>query len=988
MPPEEIESVAHDFLRCVRTELEKERRGLLRYCLHYREDRSWWGPDSEEQPYFFAMLWLTCLVAYGFPSDGGGDFHARMRAALGTAAGLQGGELGELDDVWEDLEKWTHTHPEYRDLALPPRCSHRTIIGRSHFLAFPHRSDRVKLVSVLQTQGLIGQEPPVRPVLEALRKEQAQFSREFRADLHFLLSEYIEQGRDLKESPFWRAVRQAALDIPVHDSTGQACVGHAGLLAEWDDDELLTLFVAFSADWITPVAWPTGPLEFRIGDLSQRAFLDEVQLGQVIAKSVPGFRAGEQRAVEEGFIPLLEEASGLYRVALAEEIASSEMALVREQLVSGIQREFGGRTEPSGVFGWILLTHARFAQRDNLGAELSSVRSLWQTTDAPRPAMVGGIRASGNTFYGLDVYLPLVRTRHAREVTVRSDDGEYEAPCTRVPDNAEHWQLPDAVAEGSRMIGSGSAGYEVIALYDVDILSHRVTRESRTNFSIQIPVLATAFKGLPSGAFRLETCARKGETVIGPQISLSLDFMSTAFDRVLDVLPFDPSARRLGPGFGQMSTTDTGFPWLVVGPKNHPEYLVLDVEDLDTAASPSDHFSPFVGDRRHWAKALSKATPTWWKHGEAYTSEDQWPTQAKELLKKYRQRVNAKHRNVHPVTETHLDSQLRDAPWGVAGSASQSVHDVIAALSENRAGLPLREVHEHISRLLNLGDAHHLREQLVRALVESGAVDSLRRTDGRQTLVVARAPRLLAFRRGPHWVAVLLGVTASPVRNEFRMATARFDGVTLEEGRSANIYLPGMMRVTVAERSQLLALSNELGFLDPEYVRWADRNQLPDPFRISGELCHDPVPDMYVADATWCWSSRSFRRNPEVLAEVSVERRRDGQRVPIYVVKRGDVVVGWSYYRTWALLSAHEAFAQPFLKEEETGTFAVVGDSPLHLPLPLARLCAIVGLGTPGPRTSPTDPLRVEAYCYPFGPHLSRLLRPFLPPSWFLPRES
>lgn len=988
MAQHEVDAVVADFLGCVKTELATPKRSLLRYCLYYREDPSWWGPTSDEQPYFFSMLWLTCLVAYGFPAGVEGDFYTRMRATLDTKVSLQGNALGELDDVWEDLEQWARQRPEYRQLALPHRCPHRTIIGRSHFLAFPHRFDREKLSDVLQVAGLTGHEPPVRLVLEALQAERQRFSVEFRCDLDVLFTDYLDQGRDPKASPFWRAVRQAARDLPTRASVENASTGQATLLAEWDDDDLLTPFVAFSKDWVPPAEWPIGELELGLGELSRRAVLGPEQLLGVLRSPAGVLRPAETRAVDEGFLPLLEEVSGLYRVAVAEEIASCEIALVKEALVAVVRGAFGGRAEESGVHGWAIVTNARFEQRDELGPELSSIRTLLQTTDAPRPTMVGGIRASGDIFYSLEHYLPLVRARCASHVMVRLLDGVDDYSCLRGANESELWRLPAQVLQASRSTHGVDSAYEVRATYAIDLLGRRVTREAKATFRLQSPVLATDYKGVPTGSFRLETCTCGGETVVGPQASLPLGFTTDAFDRALDVLPFDSSARWLGPGLGEMAIRpQAGFPWLVVGPKNRPEYLVLDVEDLDAAPLPDAGSSPSVGDRRHWKKALAKDIPTWWKRGNVYTPEENWPAAARDVLSRYRARIHDKPPVPLLVPETHLDLRLREAPWGVVGASTGSVHDVLAALFQNRTGLPLREIHEHIGRVLNLGEAHQLREQLVRALVESGAVDSLRRADGRQTVIVPRKPRLMAYRRGPRWTAVLVGLAPSLVRNEFRAAVARLDGATMDERRTSNEHLPGMMRVNVAEREQLLELSTDLGFVQPEYVEWGSGSRLPDVFQVAGDLRQDPVPPMYAVDAWWCWSTGSFRRNPESIGDVSVERRRDGHRVPIYVVCRDGAALGWSYYRTWALLSAHQECDRPFLKEEEAGVFAIIGDSPLHLPLPLARLCSVVGLGAPGPRVSPADASTVEAYCYPFGSHLSHLLVPFLPSSWLFPRQ-
>jgi hypothetical protein len=980
----EIDAIVARFLGDIKAELASPRRSLLRYCLYYRQDASWWSPTSYQEPYFFAMLWLTCLIAYGYPTNVEGDFYARMRTALDGNASLQGTVLGELDDVWEDLERWTCSRPDYRALVLPPRSAHRSIIGRSHFLAYPHRVDRTRLASVLEAAGLAGHEPPVRLALEALLAERQRFSDEFQDDLKMFFADYIDQGRDPKLSPFWRAIRQVARDLPALGSAEMKQVGQVGLLAEWDQDDLLAPFIALTPDRVVPSTWLTEDLDARIGAFTRRAVLDQQAIEAVLSTPARFMRAQDARAIEEGILPLFEEISGVYRVAIAEEIASCEMALVKKSLASAFREAFGGREEDCGVDNWVLFTAAQLEQRDHFDGDLSAVRTLLQTTEAPRPSMAGGSRSAGNTFHALSGYLPFVRARRATTVTVRWQE-QPEVLCDRTPSDADpdRWELPAALVEQVASSADLDIEYEVVAYYDANLMGRTIRREARTTFRLRRPVLSTGYRGLPSGSFRVETCTQGGKTVVGPQANLPFTLAGGAAELALDVLPFDPTARWIGPGLGEMSLEPRArFPWLVVGPKKQPEYLVLDVEDPTEAPAPSGGTSSFAGDRRHWGRSFGKDVPAWWKQRRVYVSQDNWPHTAQDLLNRYRARVREKRPGVFSVPETHLDSHLSEGTWGVA-SPNAAVHDVLAALFQNRAGIPLREVHEHIARILNLADAHSLREHLVRALVESGAVDTLRRTDGRQTVVVARRPQLVAFRRGPRWKAALVGLVPSAVRNELRAAVRRCSGASVEELRGPSVHLPSMLRLTVDEPDQLLALSAELGLLSPEYLEWPSTADLPEVLRIDSALRRDPVPDVYSGvDATWCWTSGSFRRHPATFGEFSVERRRDGHRAPIYVLLRNSEVTGWSYYRTWALLAAYEASDRPFLREEGAGVFVVEGASPLHLPLPLARLCAVVGLGAPGPRVRLANPSAVEAYCYPFGPHLLRLLIPNLPSRW------
>lgn len=118
--------------------------------------------------------------------------------------------------------------------------------------------------------------------------------------------------------------------------------------------------------------------------------------------------------------------------------------------------------------------------------------------------------------------------------------------------------------------------------------------------------------------------------------------------------------------------------------------------------------------------------------------------------------------------------------------------------------------------------------------------------------------------------------------------------------------------------------------------------------------------------------------------EIVVERRRHGNRLPIYVVLDRGNPVGLSRSRTWALLGASERGKRPPPFElTSDGILRARGRSPLHLPLPLARLCAVVGMGLPGPELEKQGShIDVKAYVYPFGPRLGQIVEAVIPSSW------
>ena len=100
------------------------------------------------KPPFFAFLWVTCLIAQGYPDpQDEGEFHARYERVFGKRENQQ---LRMLPTAWEELSHWLaldndalgHAH---RRLELPPVDPGRRLISHSWKLSFPRRSDRKRL---------------------------------------------------------------------------------------------------------------------------------------------------------------------------------------------------------------------------------------------------------------------------------------------------------------------------------------------------------------------------------------------------------------------------------------------------------------------------------------------------------------------------------------------------------------------------------------------------------------------------------------------------------------------------------------------------------------------------------------------------------------------------------------------------------------------------------------------------------------------------
>src|SRR5215212_4602697 len=129
------DEVVEMFVNSITRKISLQERNFKRFCQSYSN----WTPESKTPPKFFAALWLTCLVAYGYPRGRGSGFHDRIKAIFGAGASQQ---MNCLPQLWRDLETWTRFRAcgevGFKPLKLPPEDTYRTNIGYSWFLAFPH----------------------------------------------------------------------------------------------------------------------------------------------------------------------------------------------------------------------------------------------------------------------------------------------------------------------------------------------------------------------------------------------------------------------------------------------------------------------------------------------------------------------------------------------------------------------------------------------------------------------------------------------------------------------------------------------------------------------------------------------------------------------------------------------------------------------------------------------------------------------------------
>ncbi len=982
-PPEHAHEVLSAFTGAISQELDKEKCTLESYCLQYRlrsgRPDAYWSRFSDEEPYFFGCLWLTCLVASGYPPNEG-QFYPRLSRVLGRTVDFSSTrKSGSLEDVWEDLADWTQHHRDQcRELLLPPRDTYRKIIGRSFYLAFPNHADRLHLRAVLERADLLVDKPPITPVLEALRRSKQVFGKEFQQELNSFFDEFLRSGRDPRESPFWRAVVQEASTPSLEQTSRPEHTGQTTLMARFDEDDLLELYVACTEQYPYMHGFTREALDFRAGEFSYRLVPETSARLQQFDQLLTG---AARRTFANGVVPLLRVITGEYRLAHGEELAECDRALVRDDRVEAFVRTFGGKKTECALPGWREVEGCQLHQLDSLPEGLKGVYTLLHTTEPQRPHFVGGLRTSMGGFYRLNSYLPLIHAPGAEKVEV-GVAGSW-LPCQRVTDqeHLEEWRLPAGLDL------TALDELHVAATWKMHIEGHAIERRGEAKAPLDALSLAIDHKGLPSGSFWLETTSRRLETYCGPVDEIPLGFTTRDRSRTMDMLFFDATARWLGPGVGEMSLVpDEDFPWLAIGPNNSPTMVVF-VGDIHKPVLPDGDFSPLQKDRRHWKRAFSGSTESFLvRQGSEYVPITERPeVQAIHSAYVKAARSSGPSTGIE-CTPTDLDRYFNDTEQ-VSGESSKEaalLMDVLSSIAHSRSGIPLREVHEHLARLTHTDEHHSLRYHLLRALAEMGAIDTMLLVNGRQTLVVARSPRLVIFRRGNRFSGTVLGLLPRTI-SRLVETEGRKRGLAVSYAAPPNRFQPPIIHLEAKNGAlgPLEALSKELAFAPPEFLDWPDASVVPQHFTVREELSRDMPPEMYQREATWCWKNGSFKRTPEEPGDVSIERRQDGQRAPIYVVTRGGTPVGWSYSRAWVLLDAAEKAGRPPFTLDSSGVLRTMANSPLHLPLPLARLCTVVGTGAPGPRIEEREGRQVvTAYIYPFGKKLAPLAARAVPGSW------
>lgn len=955
----------------------------LSFC-GFCSDFKGWTPNSPDPPHFFGMLWLTCLVAYGFPDETGG-FHDRMTRIFGRTQNVDC-----LKKLWLNLAEWTNRveGPQrfYQSLRLPPYDDFRSNIGASWFLAFPHQHDRRRLRDLLVHEELVGEEePPIAPVVAALLRGESSFSSAFREDLKNFVEKFFCTGGDARDSAFWRAVRQEAF---ASESEGQDQVSASiALLATFFDDDELTVYLACAAGAELPLGFSASPLSVETGGMSHFVLYDEGVAPGRSALDAATLEALECRLrvpkatlhIRRGVLVFQDTFGGEYRLVAGSQANEASVAFLREDRLNAFTCAYGGQAYPSRFPGWYQVDYCRVTVRRELPAGLEGIVHLQETMVPPSIRFKGGIRTEEG-FVAFPGFLPRICFKDAISVELFDSDGSSVRLVPSISPEHSEWVIPD------RLVGKAPSRWLVRARW---ISEYGIERESEAEFSLARAQVRYDYKRLAPGSYDVEASEPSGIEVLGNS-DIPLEVTADDFDDIgPDLLELEPEARYLGPGLGEFSRTPMpGFDWLVTGSGNSPEVLLF-VGDPAEPTLPAPRRHGDRGDWRHWRKAVCnppKNCRAFVRLLDGRIAPIKDVPEVARVLRKYQ---------VHEPIDapTHFEGGTFDATiprrWlGVVPDRRVADFvDALAALSVGRSGLRYSVLLDLLACLSGIEFRANppLFFDLVRALVESGAIDVAHAQGRRAAYVVARRPAFVAYRAADRVRASLIGLAPATLSKHLREA-GQSVGILSQEIQPPCKWLPSVLRMECPNLTAIRAISADLNLAEPRWLRWPFFGPAGLDLRPEAQALRDGAPHgSFETEARWDWnaatflSSRSTGGSQPLELGVVVERRSHRERSAVYVVLIDGQPWGWTHIRNWALLHAYALRdgCAPF----ESCPSAPISRSlnaGVYLPLPLGRLCAILGDGLSGPKLSP-DGISVDTYRYPVPPAISASFGHFLP---------
>jgi hypothetical protein len=408
-------------------------------ALQLCRDRMWSVTDTRAPPYF-SLLWVTCLVAWGYPDDAEGDFASRWRALFSTDGGgvqpatsendvatgrsLLGRRVDkvEIRDLWELLARWFAANPDHRELELPepPPASERHV-GTSYALSQPDLHARRWLAHAVTALDVAGYDPPPGPVLRGLvaRADQPETAtRDYFLCQLRRLEELHRAGGRLHEDPVWAAIRRECIS-PVTTAGGVVpLTSFTAVLEEYIDSTEAHLVWRGDSEPIRATDGATWRWNPRMDEYELEGACDNGQLWPFLEDPWAHTRTGLARLVREGLVCFARDERARFGVVTGAEVVNAEISLVHDDLLPRLREWAGGSTERIPARRWSLVRGAqlRSVEEELLPEGLEAVRQLVKTSAPPTARWVGGVRAGPRAFYRHHQLLPAVSAPEATTV--------------------------------------------------------------------------------------------------------------------------------------------------------------------------------------------------------------------------------------------------------------------------------------------------------------------------------------------------------------------------------------------------------------------------------------------------------------------------------------------------------------------------------------------------------------------------------------------
>lgn len=418
----------------------------------FRGDEFVFSPPFNEPPQAVLHLLFTCYVASAGDEElrSFGDFRHRMAKIL-RHSDEPTYPLDGLGRMWQQFHSWLERSRRagftWRLLRLPdPGAMVR--IGYSLKLAFPHRRDQALLEQILPAAGFASQ-PPLRELLELLRRRRDDFTETFRTAYEEFRQSFIAGRFNGEHSPLLDAVKDAI----AHGEAVRADSGKLGLLslvAERDDHGCLRLLLLSHCMPRTQGTSRLGAFKvdsaqgtFRFAVTLDHADFDgadtaiELLLGDELSNHWRGFgREPLARIVHDGVLLFQRGPFGILECVRNLNEEGDVWPLVHQRLASQFEDVLAPLRTPSPVslgsaYGdWrefdampsSLLRAIDWTRNDML----AGVRCLQQCALDHHTALVGGIpTGEPRTWFGHQAVLPTIRVNGRTDmVTLAKENGE------------------------------------------------------------------------------------------------------------------------------------------------------------------------------------------------------------------------------------------------------------------------------------------------------------------------------------------------------------------------------------------------------------------------------------------------------------------------------------------------------------------------------------------------------------------------------------